>query len=74
MRELRNDKLLEKSKLIYHNILELKKIDIDNNYCANLLDWFNEIITKNIVIYKSKKSKTVQDHETYKKTRQKFIG
>lgn len=71
MRELRNDKLLEKSKLLYHNILELKKVDIDNNYCANLLDWFNEIIAKNIVIYKSKKSKAVQDHETYKKTRQK---
>ena len=35
MRELRNDKLLEKSKLLYHNILELKKMNIGDNYCAN---------------------------------------
>lgn len=70
MRELRNDKLLEKSKTLYHNILELKKVDIYNNYCANLFDWFNEIVLKNIAIYKSKKSKTEQDQETYKKTRQ----
>ena len=71
MRELRNNKLLEKSKMLYHNVLELKKVDIDNNYCANLFDWFNEIVLKNIAIYKSKKSNTVQDQETYKKTRQK---
>ena len=71
MRELRNDKLLEKSKMLYHNVLELKKVNIDNNYCANLFDWFNEIVLKNIAIYKSKKSNTVQDQETYKKTRQK---
>ena len=71
MRELRNDKLLEKSKMLYHNVLELKKVDIDNNYGANLFDWFNEIVLKNIAIYKSKKSNTVQDQETYKKTRQK---
>ena len=71
MRELRNDKLLEKSKMLHHNVLELKKVDIDNNYCANLFDWFNEIVLKNIAIYKSKKSNTVQDQETYKKTRQK---
>lgn len=44
MKELRNDKLLEKTKTLYHNILELKKVDIDNNYCANILDWFNEIV------------------------------
>ena len=55
MKELRNDKLLEKSKLLYHNSLELKKVDIDNNYCANLLDWFNEVVLKNIIIHKSKK-------------------
>lgn len=71
MKELRNDKLLEKTKTLYHNILELKKVDIDNNYCANILDWFNEIVLKNIAIYKSKKSKTEQDQETYKKVRQK---
>lgn len=70
MKELRNDKLLAKSKMLFHNILELKKIDIDNNYCANLLDWFNEITLKNIAIYKSKKSHTEQDQETFKKARQ----
>ena len=70
MRELRNDKLLEKSKMLYHNVLELKKVDIDNNYCANLFDWFNEIVLKNIAIYKSKKSNTVQDQETYITTAQ----
>lgn len=41
MKELRDDKLLNKSKAIFRNILELKKLKIDNNYCANLLDWFN---------------------------------
>lgn len=71
MKELRNDKLLEKSKMLYRNILELKKIDIDNNYCANLFDWFNEIVLKNIAIYKSKKSDNQQDQETFKKIRQK---
>ena len=34
MRELRNDKLLEKSKTLYRNILELKKVDIDNSNFA----------------------------------------
>jgi hypothetical protein len=58
-------------KLLYQNILELKKINIDNNYCANLLDCFNEVATKNIAIHKSKKTKNIQDQETYKKTRQK---
>ena len=71
MKELRNDKLLQKSKTLYHNVLELKKLDIDNNYCANLFDWFNEVVLKNISIHKSKKDKTKQDQETYKKTRQK---
>lgn len=71
MKELRNDKLLQKSKILYHNILELKKLDIDNNYCANLFDWFNEVVLKNISIHMSKKDKTKQDQETYRKTRQK---
>lgn len=71
MRELRNDKLLEKSKKLYHDILELKKIDIDNNYCANLFDWFDEVVLKNIAIHKSKKNPAQQDQETYKKTRQR---
>lgn len=71
MKELRNDKLLSKSKKLYSDILELKKIDIGNNYCANLFDWFDEVVLKNIAIHSSKKSKTQQDQETYKKTRQK---
>lgn len=71
MRELRNDKLLEKSKLLYHNILELKKMNIGDNYCANLFDWFNEVVLKNIAIYNSKKSETEKDQETYNKPRQK---
>lgn len=70
MQELRNDKLLSKSKLLYKNILELKKVDIGNNYCANLYDWFNEVVYKNISIYKSKKSQNCMDHELYKKSRQ----
>ena len=37
MKELRNDKLLEKSKKLYNDIIELKKVDVDNYYCANLL-------------------------------------
>lgn len=70
MKELRNDKLLKKSKKIYQDILELKKIDIDNFYCANLLDWFDEVILKNIAIHKSKKDKNLHDQELYKKSRQ----
>ena len=69
MKELRNEKLLQKVNRIYNNILELKKLDIDNFYCANLLDWFNEVILKNIAIYKSKQS-SAMDHELYKKERQ----
>lgn len=71
MKELRNNKLLGKSKSLFHNIIELKRLDIDNYYCANLLDWFNEIVLKNIAIHKSKKSKTQIDQELYKKSRQK---
>ena len=71
MKELRNDKLLEKSKMLFHNILELKKLKIGNNYCANLLDWFNEVALKNISIYKSKNSEKEKDQETFNKTRQK---
>ncbi len=71
MRELRNDKLLEKSQKLYHDILELKKIEAGDNYCANLYDWFDEVVLKNTALYKSKHSTTQQDQETYKKNRQK---
>ena len=70
MRELRNEKLKEKIDRLYSNILSLKKVDVDNYYCANLLDWFNEVVQKNRAIYKSKKSENAMDQELYKKTRQ----
>lgn len=70
MRELKNEKLKYKVDKLYKNILNLKKLDIDNYYCANLLDWFNEVILKNISIYKSKNSETEMDQEIYKKNRQ----
>lgn len=73
MRELGNDKLLLKIHKIQDNILKLKKLDIDNYYCANLLDWFNEVIAKNIAIYQSKKDSTQIDQELYKKERQKVF-
>ena len=69
MKELKNEKLQQKIKRIYANILKLKKLDIDNYYCANLLDWFNEVILKNIAIYRSKQSNAM-DQELYKKERQ----
>lgn len=70
MRELKDEKLKYKLDKIYKNILKLKKLDVDNYYCANLLDWFNEVILKNIAIYKSKKSEEDIDQELFKKSRQ----
>lgn len=70
MKELRNEFLKNKTESIFKNILKLKKLDVDNYYCANLLDWFNEVIYKNIAIFNSKKSETSIDQELYKKTRQ----
>ena len=70
MRELKNEKLRLKVDSIFKNILNLKKLDIDNYYCADLLDWFNEVILKNISIYKSKKTDSEIDQETYRKDRQ----
>lgn len=56
--------------IIYKNIKKLKRLDIDNYYCANLLDWFNEIILKNIAIFKSKNDINQMDQELFKKERQ----
>ena len=70
MRELKNEKLKDKIDSLYRNIIKLKKLDIDNYYCANLLDWFNEVVLKNISIYKSKQSEGQMDQELYKKDRQ----
>ena len=35
-----------------------------------MLDWFNEIVLKNIALHKSKKSDEVMDQELYRKSRQ----
>jgi uncharacterized protein YifN (PemK superfamily) len=70
MKELKNEKLKEKIETIYKNILALKKLDIDHYYCAKLLDWFNEVILKNISIFKSKILDSDVDQELYKKCRQ----
>lgn len=70
MEELNNSKLQQKINAIYKNILKLKKVEVDNNYCAKLLDWFNEVICKNIAIYNSKKDEEAVDQELYKKERQ----
>lgn len=70
MQELKDEKLKNKLNLIYKNILQLKRLNVGNYYCANLLDWFNEVVLKNIVIYKSKQSEDLQDQEVYKKPRQ----
>lgn len=70
MRELKDSKLQLKIDKLYNNILRLKKLDIDNYYCANLLDWFNEVVLKNIVIYRSKQDENQIDQELFKKDRQ----
>lgn len=70
MRELKDEKLRYKLDIIYKNIKKLKRLDIDNYYCANLLNWFNEIILKNIAIFKSKNDINQMDQELFKKERQ----
>jgi len=50
MRELKDEQLKSKTNTLYSNLLKLKKLDIDNYYCSNLLNWFNEVIIKNISI------------------------
>lgn len=70
MRELKDEKLRYKLDIIYKNIKKLKRLNIDNYYCANLLNWFNEIILKNIAIFKSKNDINQMDQELFKKERQ----
>ena len=70
MRELKDEKLRDKIELLYRNIIKLKRLDIDNYYCANLLNWFNEVVFKNIAIFKSKLDDNQIDQELYKKERQ----
>lgn len=59
MRELKDEKLKMKLDRLFENIIKLKRLDIDNYYCANLLDflmkrknvmhvflWFNPSVRK----------------------------
>lgn len=71
MRELSDEKLKYKLDKIYKDLIRLKRLNIENNYCTNLLNWFDEVILKNIAIFKSKQSETETDQELFKKTRQK---
>ncbi len=73
MREPSDKKLKISVNELYTNLIKLKRLEIDNYYCANLLKWFNEVVSKNIAIYTSKQSKTSMDQELYKKARQKVF-
>ncbi len=68
MIELSDNKLFDKCKRLYSSILILKKLSVGDNYCANLLDWFNEVVQKNIFIKRS--IDKGMNQEKYKKYRQ----
>ena len=68
IRELSDQKLLDKCKTLFSSILTLKKLFVGDNYCANLLDWFNEVVQKNIAIKKS--IDKGMNQEKFKKYRQ----
>jgi len=70
MKEISESKLDDKLKNIKENIMKLKNLGVENYYCANVLDWFNEILIKNHSIYESKRNRDKVDNETYKKNRQ----
>lgn len=70
MRELSDERLKNQMDKIYRHLIKLKRLDIENNYCTNLLYWFDEVILKNIAIFKSKQSDTEIDQELFKKSRQ----
>ena len=69
MQESKDKQLKSDTDELYENIIKLKRLNIDNYYCSNLLKWFNEVVLKNIAIYKSKQSADM-DQELYKKPRQ----
>lgn len=73
MKELSQKKLTEKLETLKKEILELKEFGVEDNYCANLLDWFCEVAKKNHIIYESKRDKNKKDQETFKKERQKVF-
>lgn len=60
---------------IKRNLIYLDKIKIqnDDHYALNFLAWIREITDKNKAIYNSKLDKTKQDHETFKKYRQRVF-
>ncbi|MBR4061589.1 MAG: type II toxin-antitoxin system PemK/MazF family toxin [Clostridia bacterium] len=70
MEEIKDERLKDKTDELYANIITLKRLGVDNYYCANLLKWFNEVVSKNIAIYQSKKTAGTMDQELYKKPRQ----
>lgn len=70
MEEIKDERLKDKTDELYANIITLKQLGVDNYYCANLLKWFNEVVSKNIAIYQSKKTAGTMDQELYKKPRQ----
>ena len=70
MEEIKDERLKDKTDELYANIITLKQLGVDNYYCANLLKWFNEVVSKNIAIYQSKKTVGTMDQELYKKPRQ----
>ena len=71
MKEISELKLDDKLKTIKSNIMKLKALGIENYYCANILDWFNEVLEKNYIIHESKINDSKIDQEIFKKYRQK---
>jgi len=62
-----NDKLLELGIALER----LDNLNVQQKSGNHFLNWFIEVINKNIVIYNSKQSKFKEDHETYKKPKRK---
>lgn len=73
MREPSDEKLKVSVNELYDNLIKLKRLEVDNYYCSNLLKWFNEVILKNIAIHSSKKAEGGFDQELYKKPRQQVF-
>jgi uncharacterized protein YifN (PemK superfamily) len=56
-----------KNNLLY---FEAKKVQDDDNYPTNFINWILEMTDKNRIIYENKDNKEKKDHEIYKKYRQ----
>lgn len=70
LRESKDVSLKHKVTMLYDKIIELKRLQIDNYYCAQLIAWFDEVMNKNIAIYKNRQSEPPCDIEAYKRPRQ----